>query len=209
MQKNWAILLATSAALLAGCGGGGEGSETGARYAAQTVNGPALAAYVGTWQADCSEHVRQSLTISLKNDGSGTLELAPSTSYYAQADCSGPALARETLNTPITATADGTQESALQLTAGEPATTVQIDKIITSLPQFAFHVNGPGADYIVRESQQQWCIDLGTAGNICLHDDGLQQAQNVQAGLVLRDHALYTVLQNNGGYALDTRYLKK
>lgn len=214
MQKNWAILIAASTALLAGCGGANNNGEAGARYAAQLVNGPALLPYVGSWQSDCRDYARQSLAISLKKDGSGALELAPSTSYYAQADCSGAALATETLTAAITASPDGTQDiklqlSKLQLSAGGTADSVQIDKIVTTLPQFAFHVYGPAADYVLQDTQQKWCMNQGTEGTICLHDDGLQQAQTLRAGLVLRDNALYTLLQNNSGYELDTQYVKK
>lgn len=204
MKKVWAVLLTSSTALLAGCGGGGGsgGSDTG---------GPStspLTAYLGTWQSACDDHDRQSVVIAFKGDGSGALELTPYGETYFKADCSGAVVATENMSAKITGKPDGAADIQVQLSQDAPASTLHIDKITSSVPAYTFQVTGAGVKYVLRFNQQQWCVDVEN-GESCIWDQGTQAAQSVPGGLALRGNDLFTVMQKDGKYVLDMHYVKK
>lgn len=206
MKKTVAIFLASSSALLAGCGGGG--GDSGSSNAGASGNTPALAAYVGTWQAPCDDHERDTMVVTLKGDGSGALEFTPTTETYLKADCSGALLGTETMSAKISAAPDGTADIQIKLTINGAATSVRIDKLTLSIPAYSFSVTGPGVQYVKKEGQQQWCIDY-EGGSTCLIDEGMRPAQTIAGGVFLRDNNLYTVVKDGGAYVPDMLYVKK
>lgn len=206
MKKTVAILLASSTALLAGCGGGG--GDAGSSGAGAIGTTPALAAYVGTWQAPCDSHERETMVVTLKGDGSGALEFAPTTETYLKADCSGTLLGTETMSAKISAAADGTADIQIKLTDNGAATSVRIDKLNLSIPAYSFSVTGPGVQYVKKDNKQQWCIDY-EGGSTCLLDEGMRPAQTVAGGIFLRDNNLYTLVKDGGTYVPDMLYVKR
>lgn len=206
MKKIVAILLTSSTALLAGCGGGG--GDAGNSNAGAIGGTPALAAYVGTWQAPCDGHERETMVVTLKADGSGSLEFTPTTETYLKAGCGGALLGTETMSAKISASPDGVADILLKLTDNGAATSVRIDKINLSIPAFTFSVTGAGVQYVKKDGKQQWCIEY-EGGSSCLLDEGMRPAQTVAGGIFLRDNNLYTVVKSDSGYLPDMLYVKK
>lgn len=205
MKKIVAVLLTSSTALLAGCGGGGGGgsSDTG------NVNaGSTLAPYVGTWQAPCDEHERQTMVVAAKADGSGAMELTSTTETYLKTGCSGTLLGTETMSAKITATPDGVADVLVKLTENGTASNVRIDKLNLSIPAYSFSVTGPGVQYVKKDGKQQWCIEY-EGGSTCLLDEGMRPAQTIKGGILLRDNNLYTFSHNGTSYVPDMLYVKK
>ena len=201
MKKIVAVLLTSSTALLAGCGGGS--SDAGNSSA-----GSALASYVGTWQAPCDDHEREIMVVAAKADGSGAMELTSTTETYLKADCSGTLLGTESMTAKISATPDGVADVLVKLTENGAATHVRIDKLNLSIPTYAFNVTGPGVQYVKKDGKQQWCIEY-EGGSTCLLDEGMRPAQTIQGGVLLRDNNLYTFSHNGTSYVPDTLYVRK
>ncbi|WP_409028139.1 hypothetical protein OX462_07865 [Janthinobacterium sp. SUN098] len=203
MKKIVAVLLTSSTALLAGCGGGGGSSDAG------NVNaGSTLAPYIGTWQAPCDEHERQTMVVAAKADGSGAMELTSTTETYLKTGCSGTLLGTETMTAKITATPDGVADVLVKLTENGAASNVRIDKLNLSIPAYSFNVTGPGVQYVKKDGKQQWCIEY-EGGSTCLLDEGTLPAQTIKGGIVLRDNTLYTFSYNGSSYVPDMLYVKK
>ncbi|MCC7701046.1 hypothetical protein IGS59_02260 [Janthinobacterium sp. GW460P] len=203
MKKIVAVLLTSSTALLAGCGGGGGSSDAG------NVNaGSTLASYVGTWQAPCDEHERQTMVVAAKTDGSGAMELTSTTETYLKTGCSGTLLGTETMTAKITATPDGVADVLVKLTENGAASNVRIDKLNLSIPAYSFNVTGPGVQYVKKDGKQQWCIEY-EGGSTCLLDEGTLPAQTIKGGILLRDNNLYTFSHNGTSYVPDMLYVKK
>ncbi len=201
MKKIVAVFLTSGTALLAGCGGGG--SDAGNANAGST-----LASYVGTWQAPCDEHERETMVIAAKADGSGTLELTSTTETYLKTDCSGTLLGTESMSAKISATPDGVIDVLVKLTENGTASNVRIDKLNLSIPAYGFSVTGPGVQYVKKDGKQQWCIDY-EGGSTCLLDEGMRPAQTIKGGILLRDNKLYTFSHNGTSYVPDMLYIKK
>ncbi|OEZ64649.1 hypothetical protein JAB5_14010 [Janthinobacterium sp. HH103] len=205
MKKIVAVLLTSSTALLAGCGGGGGG---GGSDAGNVNAGSTLAPYVGTWQAPCDEHERQTMVVAAKADGSGAMELTSTTETYLKTGCSGTLLGTETMTAKITATPDGVADVLVKLTENGAASNVRIDKLNLSIPAYSFNVTGPGVQYVKKDGKQQWCIEY-EGGSTCLLDEGTLPAQTIKGGIVLRDNTLYTFSHNGSSYVPDMLYVKK
>jgi len=203
MQKNWAILLATSAALLAGCGGGGSNSDS------VQPAGQALAGYVGSWQADCDDHERESAVITLSPSGNGSIDIATTSNYYSGRDCSGALLATQTISAKISASPNGTVDTSVKLSANTAASTITVNKINSTLPQYQLSVTGPGVKYVTIANQQQWCIDFGNGSSTCIYDEGTQKAQTNTGGLYLRGNEMFVLGTTSTGFAFDTRYVRQ
>ncbi|WP_300754600.1 hypothetical protein [Janthinobacterium sp.] len=202
MQKNWAILLATSAALLAGCGGGGSSDSV-------QPAGQALAGYVGSWQADCDDHERESAVITLSPSGNGSIDIATTSNYYSGRDCSGALLATQTISAKISASPNGTVDTSVKLSANTAASTITVNKINSTLPQYQLSVTGPGVKYVTIANQQQWCIDFGNGSSTCIYDEGTQKAQTNTGGLYLRGNEMFVLGTTSTGFAFDTRYVRQ
>lgn len=203
MKKIVAVFLTSSTALLTGCGGGGGSGDAGNINAGST-----LASYVGTWQAPCDEHERETMVIAAKADGSGAMELTSTTETYLKTGCSGTLLGTETMSAKITATPDGVADVLAKLTENGSASNVRIDKLNLSIPAYSFSVAGPGVQYVKKDGKQQWCIDY-EGGSTCLLDEGMRPAQTIKGGIFLRDNNLYTFSHNGTSYVPDMLYVKK
>ncbi|MDX8124508.1 hypothetical protein SKZ59_22285 [Janthinobacterium sp. GMG2] len=203
MKKIVAVFLASSTALLAGCGGGGGSSDAGNSDAGST-----LAPYVGTWQAPCDEHERQTMVVTAKADGSGAMELTSTIETYLKTGCSGTLLGTETMTAKMSATPDGVADVLVKLTENGAASNVRIDKLNLSMPAYTFNVTGPGVQYVKKDGKQQWCIEY-EGGSTCLLDEGIRPAQTIKGGILLRDNKLYTFSHNGSSYEPDMLYVKK
>ena len=202
MKKLLAVLAGSAAALLTGCGGGGS-SDAGNSNAGST-----LAPYVGTWQAPCDEHERQTLVVTAKADGSGAMELTYTIETYLKTGCSSTLLGTETMTAKMSATPDGVADVLVKLTENGATSTVRIDKLNLSMPAYAFNVTGPGVQYVKKDGKQQWCIEYD-GGSTCLLDEGMRPAQTIKGGILLRDNKLYTFSHNGTSYEPDMLYVKK
>lgn len=205
MKKLLAVLVGSAAALLTGCGGGGGSTQ---QLAGDSGATSPLAAYIGTWQAPCDGHERQTMVVAAKADGSGAMELASTTETYLKAGCSGTLLGTETMTAKITATSDGVVDVLVKLTENGAASNVRIDKLNLSIPAYSFNVAGPGVQYVKKDGKQQWCIEY-EGGSTCLLDDGMRPAQTIKGGILLRDNNLYTFSHNGTAYEPDMLYVKK
>lgn len=206
MKKLLAVLAGSAATLLAGCGGGGSG--TAQQLAGESGSTSPLAAYVGTWQSACDHHDRQLLVITLKSDGSGSLELTPTGETYFKADCSGPVVATDSISAKITGKPDGTADMLIKLAENATATSLRVDKITSSVPAYTFLRSGTSVKYVQMDGKNNWCVDVDN-GASCMQDDGMQPALSVPGGLSLRANDLYTVMLDKGAYVLDMHYVKK
>lgn len=203
MKKIVAVVLTSGTALLAGCGGGSGGGDAGNANAGST-----LASYIGTWQAPCDDHERQTMVVAPKADGSGAMELTSTTETFLKAGCSGTLLGTETMTAKISATPDGLADVLVKLTDNGAATNVRIDKLTLSIPAYTFSVTGPGVQYVKKDGKQQWCIEY-EGGYTCLLDEGMRPAQTIKGGIVLRDSNLYTFSHDGTSYVPDMLYVKK
>lgn len=201
MQKKMTVVLTSVAALLLGCGGGG--SDSGAPA------GPVLASYVGTWQADCDDHERERAVITLSPSGNGSIDIASSSDYYSGRDCTGALLATQSLNVKINASPNGTVDTSVKLSANAAASTITINKVNSTLPQYQLTVTGPGVKYVTIAKQQQWCIDFGNNTSTCIYDQGTQKAETNNGGLYLRGNELFVLSPGQTGFAVDTRYVRQ
>ena len=206
MKKIVAVLVASGTALLASCGGGaGDAGSSSTLLAGGASEQPA---YLGTWQAACDGHERQVLVVALKGDGSGALELTPTTETYFEAGCGGALLATESMSATISAAPDGIADILLKLPHNAGLSDVRIDKRTLSIPAFSFTVTGAGVEYLLKDGLQQWCISHD-GGASCVLDEGARPAQSIAGGLFLRDNQLYTVVKVGDSYVHDTLYRKK
>lgn len=204
MKKILTVLAGSAAALLTGCGGGGTASQ----LAADSGTISPLSAYIGTWQSACDNHDRQSLVIAFKSDGSGSLEMTPTGETYFKADCSGPVIATDSMSAKITGKPDGTADILVKLAENAAATNLRVDKMTSSVPAYTFLRTGATVQYVLRDKQQQWCVEVDN-GESCIWDEGMQPAQSLPGGLSLRGNDLYAVIMDNGAYVLDMHYVKK
>lgn len=218
MKKVWAVLMVSSTVVLAGCGGG-SGGNSGADSASAGVNAvvppvvvappPALAAYVGTWTPACNHSYRQRLVVALKSDGSGALEMSTYDETFSTPDCSGPVQFTETTSEKITATPDGAGNIQVTLTADSPASDIRIDKVVSSLPAHTVQITGPAVTKVMVDGKPYWRITDGSGDTTDIPDTGLQKAVSGKGGFYLRDNELFTVMEKDGAYVLDMRYVKQ
>lgn len=206
MKKIVAIVLTSGTALLAGCGG--SSGDAGTANVLLTGGTSLQSPYLGTWQAPCDGHERQILVVTLKADGSGAYELTPTTETYQKAGCNGALLGTESMSASISAAPDGVADVLIKLAGSDGVSDVRIDKLTLSMPAYSFQVSGPGVQYVLKDGLQQWCI-AHDDGETCLHDDGRQTARTIAGGMLLRNNALYTVVQYGSEYLPDLHYVKK
>ena len=202
MQKKIAVLLTAVTAILAGCGGGG--SSDSAQPAAA-----ALAGYVGSWQADCDDHERESAVITMSPSGNGSIDIATTSNYYNGRDCSGTLLATQTLNAKINASPNGTVDTSVKLSANTAASTITVNKINSTLPQYQLSVTGPGVKYVTIANQQQWCIQFDNNTSTCIYDEGTQKAETNTGGLYLRGNEMFVLGTTSSGFAFETRFVRQ
>ena len=224
MKKVLALLMVSGTVALTGCGGGSDGNS-GANSGANGASGdvavpvppvvvappppPALAAYVGTWQPACDDQYRQRLVVALKGDGSGALEMSTYGETFATSDCSGPVQFTETTSEKITATPDGAGNIQLKLTADSPASDIRIDKVVSSLPAHTIQITGPAVTTVMLNGKPHWHINDGNGNTTDIPDTGVQTAVSGKGGFYLRGNELFTVMEKDGAYVLDMRYVKQ
>lgn len=141
-------------------------------------------------------------------DGSGALELTPTTLTYLKAGCSGPVPATETMSATIGAVPDGVAGIVIKLRGSDAAASVRIDKLTLSIPACTFNVAGPGVEHVIHHDQQQWCTGH-EGGSTCVDDDGMHKASTVAGGMVLSNNKLYTVVWNGSDYVPDTLHIRQ
>lgn len=196
-------LLAVVGTLVSACGGGGGGDNPTTPQAPTNK----LAAYVGNWSADCSDHQIDNVAIS--SPTANTLTINVRTDYYAAANCTGAIVATETETADVTATYVDTVDSSIVFTPNATATPAKVDRVTASSPQHSRSITGTAVSHVVVNGQAQWCIDYGTS-KTCIMDEGAFAAQSgVSGGLFLQNNILYELAPNGSQYVVDERFNKK
>lgn len=209
MMKNLVFLGAVTA-LVSACGGGGGGggggnNGSGGGTAPTQVNH--LAAYVGTWAAECDSHVIDNATIT--SPSNNTLKITTRTDYYDGANCTGVIVATETDGADVTASYVETVDASIPLTPGAAATAVKVDKIMASMPQGTRSVTGSRVTRVVQGGQPQWCISFSNGDQTCVWDEGTIPARSTTGGLYTQGNFLYELVLNGSTYSVNSRYSKK
>ncbi|UQV47562.1 hypothetical protein KIV45_12440 [Janthinobacterium lividum] len=200
--------MVSSTVVLTGCGGGGDDAVVPPVVVAPPAP-PALAAYVGTWQPACNSQYRLRLVVALKSDGTGALEMSTYGETFSTPDCRGPVQFTETMSEKITATPDGAGNIQLKLAADSPASDIRIDKVVSSLPAHTIQITGPTVTTVLLDGKPHWRINDGSGDYTDIPDTGLQKAEIGKGCFYLRGNELFTVMEKDGAYVLDMRYVKQ
>lgn len=204
----WACAAAALVSACGGGGGGGGGGGSGSPPPVSTTPVNKLAAYVGTWAADCDNHAIDNVTIT--SPSTNTLTVGSRTDYYAGANCTGAIIATETEGADITATYVDTVDASIVFTPGTAATAAKVDKIVASAPQRTRSVTGTGVTRVVENGKPMWCIAFDGGNRTCIWDEGSTPASSGQAGaLYLQGNALYELVPNGAQYTAYGRYVRK
>jgi hypothetical protein len=188
-----------------GCGGDGGG----------TVSAPVpltlqLAAYIGTWAGDCSNHAMDTTIISRPSGSTDTVNIATKTEYFSAVNCTGTVLATETNSADISATYATTVDSSVVLAPSTAAVAVKVDKVTASWAQHTATVAGPGIVRTVVNGQAQWCIDFGGGSSTCVHDMGVIPAQTgASGGLYSRSNEMFVLSPSGSTFTVDQHFTKK
>jgi hypothetical protein len=175
----WIVLL------LAGCGGGGDGTPAGPAPAAD------LSAYVGTWQGPCAGRAAPRLSFAASGVA-GALTKVDGVDYFAVSGCSGEIVASLTHAPASVATFRETQE--VPVLGPRPGVTIPLalDVFDVEQPQRTGTMVGAsvgrGTDI---DGNAAWCFDHAD-GSSCVFDAGPEAAASsvvryrAEAGLLYR-----------------------
>lgn len=194
----------TAAAVLSGCGGGGDGAGTSAPAATR------LAGYVGTWSTACSNHRMDTIVVGRPAGSTDSVTVAYRTDYYLGTDCAGPILATITQSADATATFTGSVDASIVPTPGAAPIAVRVDKVTASVPAYTLNVTGSGVVKSVVNGTTQWCVNFGNAGSSCIEDKGTYAAQNnVAGGIAIQGNTLYDLNADGAAWTVDEIFTRK
>ena len=180
---------ATAIAVLAACGGGGEGGTN----SGSTANNP-LSKYEGTYYV-CDGRSKETMTVTAVGDN--TLSFTLVENIYDGDNCTGSVVGTYTLPQPLSATYQSQTSVTLPPVTVLPISAT-VDKVTLSSPSMTAQLSGSG----VRGS----CVYY-TNGNVCY--DSLSLASVTTTGAVYQNgNYILTFSLENGVLEADGIYSK-
>jgi hypothetical protein len=203
-MKKTLALICTTTTLLSGCGGGGGG--TTAAPLPPPVALP-LAAYVGEWAGECTEHQRDGVLI--KAVGNNALSLTARTDYYDKADCSGAIIATERSSADIAVTYVSSVDSSVALGPGVAAKTIKVDQVNVVVPTSTTTLSGSAVSTVTQNGVQLQCVSYSNGERACANTQGSQVGGSGPGGLYTTATDMYTLISSGSGYTFEQRFSKK
>lgn len=216
-MKNIVMLFAVGVAF-AGCGGGGGGGATSsvqnAALGTSSAASPAapsapvaLAAYAGTWLADCKSHEQETLVVSVAPDGSATASFG--SNFFALTGCTGP-IVGTAMDGVYSVHYTDTVDATFSLKSGVPATLVKVARVTMSAPSYTAQFTGSGvtSEAAAGGFPPMTCIAFNDTEKRCFSVP-VEPSSSTNGGMHIDGNEMFVLSPDGAAYKVDFHYTRK